>query len=109
MAKESPWDEKLWEPVQVLGLESVGPESVIIQTQAKTMPGEAATVARELRWRIKKAFDEAGILISGFPAATTQEPGAEPVEAEAASDEEGDSGSPAPATPSVPPPASGQR
>ncbi|MDX6355261.1 MAG: moderate conductance mechanosensitive channel [Streptomyces sp.] len=110
MAKESPWDEKLWEPVQVLGLESVGPESVIIQTQAKTMPGEAATVARELRWRIKQAFDEAGILISGFPAATTQEPGAEPVEAEAAaSDEEGDAGSPAPATPSVPPPASGLR
>jgi len=109
MAKDDPWDEKLWEPVQILGLESVGPESVIIQTQAKTMPGEAAAVARELRWRIKQAFDEAGILISGFPAATTQEPGAEPVEEEAASEDGGDSGSSAPATPSVPPPASSQR
>ncbi|WP_202451371.1 MULTISPECIES: mechanosensitive ion channel family protein, partial [unclassified Streptomyces] len=28
LAKEDPWDEKLWEPVQVLGLESVGAEFV---------------------------------------------------------------------------------
>ena len=38
LGKEDPWDEVLWEPVQVLGLESVGPDSVVIQVQAKTMP-----------------------------------------------------------------------
>jgi small conductance mechanosensitive channel len=69
MAKAQPWDEALWEPVEVLGLESVTADSVVIQAQAKTMPGKAAAVARELRWRIKRAFDEAGITITGGTAA----------------------------------------
>ena len=69
MAKESPWDEVLWEPVQVLGLESVGPESVVIQVQARTMPGKAASVARELRWRVRHAFASEGIEITGGPSA----------------------------------------
>lgn len=95
MAKEDPWDEKLWEPVQVLGLESVGPESVVIQAQAKTMPGEAEAVARELRWRIKRAFDEAGIVITGgAPVATAREPESAPTEP--------------PPSPSVPQPAAGE-
>lgn len=79
LAKDAPWDEKLWGPVQVLGLESVGTESVVIRAQAKTMPGEAAGVGRELRWRIKRAFDRAGIEIAGGgPAAVAEEPAAEP-------------------------------
>jgi small conductance mechanosensitive channel len=78
MAKDEPWNEALWEPVEVLGLESVAAESVVIQAQAKTMPGKAAAVARELRWRIKKAFDAAGIaIIGGVPGAAVEE---EPVD-----------------------------
>ncbi|MGW7006602.1 mechanosensitive ion channel family protein [Streptomyces sp. NPDC054933] len=74
MGKEAPWDETLWEPVEVLGLESVSADSVVIQAQAKTMPGKATAVARELRWRIKKAFDEAGIvIIGGAPTALTED------------------------------------
>lgn len=74
MAKSDPWDEALWEPVQVLGLESVSADSVVIQAQAKTMPGQAAAVARELRWRIKRAFDEEGIVIvGGVPRAAVDE------------------------------------
>jgi small conductance mechanosensitive channel len=74
MAKSDPWDERLWEPVRVLGLESVGADSVVIQAQAKTMPGQAAAVARELRWRIKRAFDAAGIeIVSGSPSASARE------------------------------------
>jgi small conductance mechanosensitive channel len=124
MSKDGPWDEKLWEPVRVLGLESVGAEFVVIQTQAKTMPGESAAVARELRWRIKKAFDEAGIVITGgTPAAAAQEPGPTPAERVPAPVSE----TPAAATPApapapqpapepagerakaVPPPATGER
>ena len=110
MAKDSPWDEKLWEPVQVLGLESVGPESVVIQTQAKTMPGEAETVARELRWRIKRAFDAAGIVISGgSPTVAVSEAGAA-----AEGEQGGEQGAAAeseqrPAPAPVPPPAAGER
>jgi small-conductance mechanosensitive channel len=79
MAKSQPWDEALWEPVEVLGLESVAADSVVIQAQAKTMPGKAAPVARELRWRIKKAFDAAGItIVGGMPVAEAEEGPAEP-------------------------------
>lgn len=82
MAKEEPWDEALWEPVRVLGLASVGVDSVVIQAQAKTMPGLAAGVARELRWRIKKAFDEEGIaLVGGVPVTSVDEPAAKTVPA----------------------------
>ncbi|MEU3459946.1 mechanosensitive ion channel family protein [Streptomyces sp. NPDC006733] len=87
MAKTAPWDEALWEPVQVLGLESVTADSVVIQAQAKTMPGKAAAVARELRWRIKRAFDEAGItIVGGTPTAAVDDTGvpADPMVAVAA-------------------------
>lgn len=79
MAKEQPWDEVLWEPVEVLGLESVTSDSVLIQAQAKTMPGKAAAVARELRWRVKRAFDAAGIsIVGGTPQAVEEDGPADP-------------------------------
>ncbi|MFE0625811.1 mechanosensitive ion channel family protein [Streptomyces sp. NPDC058864] len=79
MAKDQPWDEVLWEPVEVLGLESVTSDSVLIQAQAKTMPGRAAAVARELRWRIKRAFDGAGIaIVGGTPQVVAEDEPADP-------------------------------
>ncbi|MFE9426260.1 mechanosensitive ion channel family protein [Kitasatospora sp. NPDC006697] len=60
-AKESPWDELLWEPVTVLGVESVSADTVVLRVQARTMPSKAQLVARALRGRLKAAFDEAGI------------------------------------------------
>ncbi|MEV0410929.1 mechanosensitive ion channel family protein [Streptomyces sp. NPDC050448] len=70
MAKESPWDERLWGPVEVLGLDEVLLASMTVKISAKTMPGQQFSVERELRWRIKEAFDEAGIrIIGGLPAA----------------------------------------
>ncbi|WP_127359407.1 mechanosensitive ion channel family protein [Actinacidiphila soli] len=79
MAKTQPWDEALWEPVEVLGLQSVAADSVVIQAQARTMPGKSAAVARELRWRIKQAFDEAGIaIVGGTPLAAADEEQADP-------------------------------
>ncbi|WP_079175906.1 mechanosensitive ion channel family protein [Actinacidiphila rubida] len=68
MAKEDPWDERLWEPVQLLGLESVAADSVVVRVQAKTMPGQAAGVGRELRWRIKQTFDREGVETVGGAA-----------------------------------------
>ncbi|GAA1958476.1 mechanosensitive ion channel family protein [Kitasatospora viridis] len=60
-AKEAPWDELLWEPVSVLGVESVTADTVVVRVQAKTMPSKAQLVARALRGRLKAAFDGAGI------------------------------------------------
>ncbi|MFE7626176.1 mechanosensitive ion channel family protein [Streptomyces sp. ATexAB-D23] len=61
MAKEDPWTERLWGPVEILGLDTVLLESMTVRVSAKTMPGQAVGVERELRWRIKTALDEAGI------------------------------------------------
>ncbi|MFJ5551440.1 mechanosensitive ion channel family protein [Streptomyces sp. NPDC093225] len=75
MAKESPWDERLWGPIEVLGLDEVLLASMTVKVTAKTMPGQQFGVERELRWRIKQAFDEAGIRIVGgvLPAAEEDE------------------------------------
>jgi small conductance mechanosensitive channel len=45
----------------VLGVESLGPERVVLRVVARTLPQEQGPVARELRARIKAALDEAGI------------------------------------------------
>lgn len=57
----SPWDELVWEPLEVLGLESVTLDSMVVKVRARTMPGKAVTVERELRRRVKQTLDEAGI------------------------------------------------
>ncbi|MFJ8191563.1 mechanosensitive ion channel family protein [Streptomyces sp. NPDC096094] len=67
MSKEEPWNEMLWGPIEVLGLDSVLLDSMVVRVSAKTMPGKALTVERELRWRIKRAFDAADIQIVGGP------------------------------------------
>ncbi|WP_372482004.1 mechanosensitive ion channel family protein [Streptomyces fuscigenes] len=65
LAKEDPWNERLWGPVEVLGLDSVQLDSMTVRLSAKTMPGQSLRVERELRWRIKRAFDESGIQLVG--------------------------------------------
>ncbi|MEU9732644.1 mechanosensitive ion channel family protein [Streptomyces sp. NPDC048002] len=68
MSKEEPWNEMLWGPIEVLGLDSVLLESMVVRVSAKTMPGKSLTVERELRWRIKRAFDAADIqMVGGLP------------------------------------------
>ncbi|WP_217251726.1 mechanosensitive ion channel family protein [Streptomyces sp. AC602_WCS936] len=73
MSKEEPWNEMLWGPIEVLGLDSVLLDSMVVRVSAKTMPGKSLTVERELRWRIKRAFDAAGIPIVGGPVLPGQE------------------------------------
>ncbi|MFD7611948.1 mechanosensitive ion channel family protein [Streptomyces sp. NPDC059828] len=74
MAKDEPWNERLWGPVEVLGLTEVLLDRMTVSVSVKTMPGKALGVERELRWRIKHAFDEAGIrIVGGLPAQTDEE------------------------------------
>ncbi|THA22793.1 mechanosensitive ion channel family protein [Streptomyces sp. A1277] len=76
MAKEDPWTERLWGPVEILGLDAVLLDSMTVRVSAKTMPGQAVGVERELRWRIKTALDEAGIsMVTGAPE---EDPGGDP-------------------------------
>jgi small conductance mechanosensitive channel len=78
LAKEEPWNELLWGPVEILGLDSVLLDSMVVRVSAKTMPGKALTVERELRWRIKRAFDAADIRIVGGPTAVEDAAAADP-------------------------------
>ncbi|MFJ9950530.1 mechanosensitive ion channel family protein [Kitasatospora sp. NPDC091207] len=63
MAKEAPFDELVWAPVSILGVESVAVDSVVLRVEARTAPGKALSVARALRHRLKTAFDQAGIKV----------------------------------------------
>ncbi|MGA5702289.1 mechanosensitive ion channel family protein [Peterkaempfera bronchialis] len=74
MAKSTPWDELLWEPVQVLGVESVAADSVVLRVEARTMPGKAGLVARSLRARLKTAFDEAGVRLKDDGVTASPDP-----------------------------------
>ncbi|MER5459706.1 mechanosensitive ion channel family protein [Streptomyces sp. NPDC002668] len=79
LAKAEPWNERLWGPVEMLGLNEVLLDSMTVRVSAKTMPGKALGVERELRLRIKKAFDAADIrIVGGLPPVTDQASAADP-------------------------------
>ncbi|MFF8773143.1 mechanosensitive ion channel family protein [Kitasatospora sp. NPDC015120] len=63
MAKEAPYDELVWAPFKVLGVESVAADSVVLRIEARTAPGKSLSVARALRQRVKQVLDEAGIKV----------------------------------------------
>ncbi|WP_030020584.1 mechanosensitive ion channel family protein [Streptomyces monomycini] len=85
MSKAEPWNEQLWEAVEVLGLSEVHLDSVTISVSAKTMPGKAPGIERELRWRIKKALDAEGITLAPRPLPDTpDDPAPDPAAAVAA-------------------------
>jgi small conductance mechanosensitive channel len=67
MGKEDEWSELLWEPVKILGVDSLAGDAVLLHVQAKTQPGKSLSVARELRRRIKLALDAEGIRLAGAP------------------------------------------
>lgn len=95
MAKDEPWNERLWGPVEVLGLDSMLLDSMVVRVSAKTMPGKALSVERELRWRIKRALDEAGILVVGvLPVQPEEAPAPDRTAGVSAPSAFGNSGSP---------------
>ncbi|MDN0196881.1 mechanosensitive ion channel family protein [Streptomyces sp. S.PNR 29] len=108
MSKEEPWNELLWGPIEVLGLDSVLLDSMVVRVSAKTMPGKSLSVERELRWRIKRAFDAADIPIVGGATVPADGSAAEdPTAAVAAPSAYANTSSPQAerATPLVPPPS----
>ncbi|MFC5720263.1 mechanosensitive ion channel family protein [Streptomyces gamaensis] len=94
LAKSAPWDERLVEPVEVMGLDSVTLDSMVVRVQAKTLPGQAATVERELRWRIKRALDAEGIRMGEARPGDEQGAGGDPLAAVSAPSALGNPSSP---------------
>ncbi|WP_309096519.1 mechanosensitive ion channel family protein [Streptomyces sp.] len=107
MGAEEPWNELLWGPIEVLGLDSVLLDSMVVRLSAKTMPGKSLTVERELRWRVKRAFDAADIRIVGGATVPVEETPADPTAGMAAPSVYASTTSPQSqaATPLTPPPS----
>lgn len=57
-------DTVIVEEPQVFGMEQISDSAVIFRVSVKTVPGERATAARELRRRIKRSFDEQGLVFA---------------------------------------------
>jgi small conductance mechanosensitive channel len=69
LALVPPWDEIVLEEPSVWGVQALAGDAVIVRIVLKTAPGRQADVARELRERVKKAFDEAGVAVASPAAA----------------------------------------
>jgi small conductance mechanosensitive channel len=63
------WSNCILEEPEVWGVESLGADGIVIRLVVKTQPAEQFKVMRELRVRIKTAFDAEGIEIP-FPQRT---------------------------------------
>jgi small conductance mechanosensitive channel len=59
--EEPEWKDKLLDEPQVLGVESVSGTAVTIRVLAKTAPEQQSGDSREIRERVKAAFDAAGV------------------------------------------------
>lgn len=66
MAKDKDWKDVITEAPQTLGVNEFADSAIIIKVSGQTKPGEQWNIARELRKRIKKAFDKEKIEIP-FP------------------------------------------
>jgi small conductance mechanosensitive channel len=64
--KDPEWESEILEEPEVWGVESLDADGVTIRLVVKTVPLSQWKVARELRARIKRAFDDEGIEIP-FP------------------------------------------
>ena len=65
------------EPLEMLGVENLGDSGVTIRIRMKTVPRRQWDIARELRRRIKKAFEDEGIeipIIQPSPAPRSAQP-----------------------------------
>jgi small-conductance mechanosensitive channel len=63
MCEDPAYAETILSEPEVWGVEDLGADGVTIRIVLKTAPNEQLTVTRELRARVKAAFDEAGIEI----------------------------------------------
>ena len=69
LRRDDDWTRIILADPEVWGVESLGADGISIRLVIKTLPGEQWPLMRQLRLRLKEAFDEAGIEIP-FPQRT---------------------------------------
>ncbi len=79
VAKDPTFAAIILEPLEVIGIERLGDIGVTMRAQMKTLPAQQWNVARELRRRVKRAFDARGIQIPVTNTPTAPVPAAEPL------------------------------
>jgi moderate conductance mechanosensitive channel len=62
------WEDERWrdliiEEPEVWGVQSLGPDEVVVRVTLKTLPQQQWNVSREMRERVKSRFDAEGILM----------------------------------------------
>ena len=57
------WPERVLAPPEMLGADEFTDQSIMLRLTIRTPPGDQWAVGRELRARVKAAFDAAGIVI----------------------------------------------
>ncbi|MFD0536810.1 mechanosensitive ion channel family protein [Actinomadura luteofluorescens] len=64
LVADSPWSDIVLEQPSVWGVQALAGDAVVIRVVLKTVPGRQGDIARELRERVKRAFDEAGVTVA---------------------------------------------
>jgi small conductance mechanosensitive channel len=82
LANSSPLGPVVLEPLEVMGVETLGDNGVTIRTRLKTVPQQQWNVGRELRRRLKKACEANGIELALGPQRFLVVPESSPVPAE---------------------------
>lgn len=71
MAADPPWDEVIIEDPTVWGVQALSGEAIVVRVVCKTAAGRQSETARELRERVKKAFDSSGVHVATFKQDTS--------------------------------------
>jgi small conductance mechanosensitive channel len=66
LQQDAPYTDLILAPIEIVGLDSFGPDAAILQARFKTKPIQQWTVGREFNRRMKKRFAELGIPLN-FP------------------------------------------
>ncbi|RKS77210.1 small conductance mechanosensitive channel [Actinomadura pelletieri DSM 43383] len=64
LAADESWKDLVLEPPSVWGVQALAGDALVIRVVLKTAPGKQGDIARELRERVKRAFDEAGVTVA---------------------------------------------
>ncbi|RSN70486.1 MULTISPECIES: mechanosensitive ion channel family protein [Actinomadura] len=64
LAADASWCDLVLEEPSVWGVQALAGDAVVIRVVLKTAPGRQGDVARELRERVKRSFDEAGVAVA---------------------------------------------
>lgn len=63
MHTDPDWEDIILEEPTVWGVQAMTNNAIVVRVTIKTLPGQQNDVARELRERVKKAFDKAGVVL----------------------------------------------